>query len=90
VDRRRRPGRAWPALVGCRDVQIGPPAQGGNQLAREAVKQSGFQVARGVKQQARPLGAMTSLQSEETDLTFLNMPLGALGHCSSQRQWARS
>jgi resolvase-like protein len=41
MDRRRRPGRAWPALVGCRDVQIGPPAQRGNQLARDAVRQSG-------------------------------------------------
>ena len=41
MDRRRRPGRAWPALVGCHDVQIGPPAQRGNQLARDAVRQSG-------------------------------------------------
>ena len=44
MDRRRRPGRAWPALVGCRDVQIGPPAQRGNQLARDAVRQSGILV----------------------------------------------
>jgi hypothetical protein len=41
MDRRRRPGRAWPALVDCRDVQIGPPAQRGNQFARDAVRQSG-------------------------------------------------
>ncbi len=41
MDRRRRPGRAWPALVGCHDVQIGPPAQRGNQLALDAVKADG-------------------------------------------------
>ena len=39
MDRPRRPGRAWPALVGCRDVQIGPHAQRGNQLGLDAVKQ---------------------------------------------------
>ena len=32
MDRPRRTGRAWPALVGCRDVQIGPHAQRGNQF----------------------------------------------------------
>ena len=42
MDRPRRPGRAWPALVGCRDVQIGPPAQRGNQLGLDAVRQSGY------------------------------------------------
>ena len=40
IDRLRRPGRAWPALVGCRDVQIGPHAQRGNQLGLNAVRQS--------------------------------------------------
>ena len=40
MDRPRRPGRAWPALVGCRDVQIGPHAQRGNQLGLDAVRQS--------------------------------------------------
>jgi hypothetical protein len=39
MDRRRRPGRAWPALVGCCDVEIGPHAQRGNQLGLDAVKQ---------------------------------------------------
>ena len=39
MDRPRRPGRAWPALVGCCDVQIGPHAQRGNQLGLDAVKQ---------------------------------------------------
>ena len=39
MDQLRRPGRAWPALVGCRDVQIGPHAQRGNQLGLDAVKQ---------------------------------------------------
>jgi hypothetical protein len=38
MDRPRRPGRAWPALVGCRDVQIGPHAQRGNQLGLDAVR----------------------------------------------------
>jgi hypothetical protein len=32
MDRPRRPGRTWPVLVGCRDVQIGPHAQRRNQL----------------------------------------------------------
>jgi hypothetical protein len=40
MDRLRRPGRGWPALVGCRDVQIGPRAQRGNQLGLDAVRQS--------------------------------------------------
>jgi hypothetical protein len=44
MDRPRRPGRAWPALVGCGDVQIGPSAQRGNQLGIDAVRQSGFQL----------------------------------------------
>ena len=34
----RRPGRARPALVGCRDVQIGPHSQRGNQLGLDAVR----------------------------------------------------
>ena len=38
MDQPRRPGRAWPALVGCRDVQIGPHAQRGNQLGLDAVR----------------------------------------------------
>ena len=41
MDQPRRPGRAWPALVGCRDVQIGPHAQRGNQLGLDAVRQDG-------------------------------------------------
>src|SRR3954468_2168566 len=49
MDRRRRPGRAWPALVDCRDVQIGPPAQRGNQLARDAVRQSAMPVLMGLR-----------------------------------------
>jgi hypothetical protein len=40
MDQLRGPGRAWPALVGCRDVQIGPHAQRGNQLGLDAVRQS--------------------------------------------------
>ena len=39
MDGPRRPGRAWPALVGCCHVQIGPHAQRGNQLGLDAVKQ---------------------------------------------------
>jgi HEAT repeat protein len=34
----RRPGRARPALVGSRDVQIGPHSQRGNQLGLDAVR----------------------------------------------------
>src|SRR4029453_9428358 len=40
MERPRRPGRAWPSLVGCRDVQIGPRAQRGNQLGLDAVRQN--------------------------------------------------
>jgi hypothetical protein len=40
MDQLRRPGRARPALVGCRDVQIGPHGQRGNQLGLDAVRQS--------------------------------------------------
>jgi hypothetical protein len=53
MDRRRRPGRAWPALVDCRDVQIGPLAQRGNQLARDAVK--AFGVSSGAERDAVPM-----------------------------------
>src|SRR6476620_12565751 len=38
MDQPRRSGRGWPALVGCRDVQIGPHAQRGNQLGLDAVR----------------------------------------------------
>jgi hypothetical protein len=40
MDQLHRPGCARPALVGCRDVQIGPHAQRGNQLGLDAVRQS--------------------------------------------------
>jgi hypothetical protein len=40
MDQLRRPGRARPALVGCRDVQIGTHRQRGNQLGLDAVRQS--------------------------------------------------